>query len=382
MKFGQMKYGVLAAAGFLVGLAGCVVNRGDDYDPAVELAFRPQLYVQVRSDIPAPDATETVTAPETVTDALAATASAATAAAATTSATAGSNPDALAATPTGTAPAPGNTAPETGTPGTPGTPASEAIYPEALPFGVSAWLLPEGQSFADHAAEASEFLTRCEVAYDGAEWSCVPTKEWSPKTTRLSFIGYAPYDAAAGCDAVRGVVFDNVDTSLEQTDLLYTDVVADRSKTESGGEVALPFRHALCRVDFRVKNLVADDEKVVVRSITLDAAAQCGSFHSLPEPAWQLDASRAPITFFEGEAPTDHTPREAGRSVLMLPQELDAPVTVEYDYTASHGVVLHQRLSTKTVTTRLEAGRHYVYTLSVGIDEVKFLLEVIENHFD
>ncbi len=303
-----MKYCVMAAAGALLSLAGCVVNRAEDYDSAVDLAFRPQLYVQVRAE-------------------------------------------------------------------------GQESYPEELPFGVSAWMLPAGQPFADHAAEAREFLTRCEVAYDGSEWLYEPLKEWSPKTTRLSFIGYAPYDAASGCDAVRGVTFAGVDTSLAQTDLLYTDVVADRSKMESGGEVAMPFRHALCKVDFRVKNLVEPAEKIVVRSITLDAAATLGTFHSLPEPAWQLDESRSPVRFFEGEAATEHTPREVGRSILMLPQSLDAAVTVEYEYTTVEGAVLHQRLSTKRVTTRLEAGRHYIYTLSVGIDEVKFLLEVIENHF-
>ncbi len=180
----------------------------------------------------------------------------------------------------------------------------------------------------------------------------------------------------------EGGTFTDVDTSLTQTDLLYTDVVADRAKTESGGVVAMPFRHALCKVDFRIKNLVTTAEKVVVRSITLDAAATRGSFRSLPVPTWQLDASRVPVRFFEGEADTDHTPREAGCPVLMLPQELAAPVTVEYDYTTAQGAVLHQRLSTKELTTCLEAGRHYSYTPSVGIDEVKFLIEVIENHFE
>ncbi len=315
MKFGTMKYCVMTAAGVLLSLAGCVSDRAEDYDPAVELAFRPQLYVPMRAEVQE------------------------------------------------------------------GQEGQQGGYPEEQPFGVSAWLLPADESFADHAAEAREFLTRCEVAYDGGEWLYTPPKEWSPKSTRLSFIGYAPYGAAAGCDAQKGVTFADVDTSLAQTDLLYTDVVADRSKTQSGGVVAMPFRHALCKVGFRIKNLVAPAEKVVVRSITLDAAAVRGSFRSLPSPAWQLGEGRAPIRFFEGEAVTGHTPREVGRSVLMLPQDLASAVTVEYDYTNAQGVVLHRRLSTKVVTTRLEAGRHYVYTLSVGIDEVKFLLELIENHF-
>ncbi len=308
MKFGPITV-VFAAAGALLSLPGCVVDRSEDYDPAVGLAFRPQLYAQVRAE-------------------------------------------------------------------------GQESYPEEQPFGVSAWRLPAERSFAEHAAEAEEFLTRCEVAYADGEWRYAPKKEWPPKTMRLSFIGYAPYEAASGCDAERGVTFADFDTSLSQTDLLYTDVVADRSKTESGGEVPMPFRHALCQVGFRIKHRVEPTEQIVVRSITLDAAATRGTFRSLPVPAWQLDERRQPIRFFEGEAVTDHTPREAGRAVWMLPQGLDAAVTVEYEYTTAGGLVLRQRLSTKPITTRLEAGRHYVYTLSLGVDEVKFLLETIENRFE
>ncbi len=134
MKFGTMKYCIMTAAGALLSLAGCVMNRAEDYDPAVDLAFSPQLYVPVRAGV------------------------------------------------------------------------QQGSYPEELPFGVSAWMLPAGQSFADHATEAREFLTRCQVAYDDGNWLYEPPKEWSSKTTRLSFIGYAPYGAAAGCDAERGAL--------------------------------------------------------------------------------------------------------------------------------------------------------------------------------
>ncbi len=303
-----MKYFVIAAAGALLSLTGCVVDRSEDYDPAVDLTFRPQLYAQVRAEV-------------------------------------------------------------------------QETYPEEQPFGVSAWMLPAEHSFAEYAAEAGEFLTRCEVAYADGEWRYSPLKTWTPKSTRLSFIGYAPYDAASGCDAERGVTFADFDTARSQTDLLYTDVVADRSKADNGGEVSMPFRHALCKVDFRIKNRVEPTEQIVVRSITLDAAATRGTFRSLPVPTWQLDASRQPIRFFEGEAATEHLPQAVGRSVWMLPQGLDAAVTVEYEYTTAEGAVLRRSVSTKHITTRLEAGRYYIYTLSVGIDEVKFLLEVIENRF-
>ncbi len=309
MKLGAMKYCVVAAAGTLSGLTGCVIDRAEDYDPAVDLAFRPQLYVQVRAE-------------------------------------------------------------------------GQETYPEEQPFGVSAWLLPAGQPFADYAAEAEEFMTRCKVAYADGEWRYSPRKEWSPKTTRLSFIGYAPYDAASGCDTEKGVTFTDFDASLSQTDLLYTDVAADRSKTDAGGEVVMPFRHALCKVDFRIKNHADTTDEIIVRSITLDEAAVIGTFRSLPEPAWQLDERRSPIVFFEGETATGHTPRETGRSVLMLPQRLASAVTVEYEYTDADGVLLHRRLSTNNITTRLEAGRHYIYTLSVGIDEVRFLLEVMDKRFN
>jgi hypothetical protein len=64
----------------------------------------------------------------------------------------------------------------------------------------------------------------------------------------------------------------------------------------------------------------------------------------------------------------------------MLPQVLDTYVTVEFDYTTFAGTTITQTLkTTNPIKTALQPGRTYTYTLSVGIDDVLFLQELIEE---
>ena len=56
-------------------------------------------------------------------------------------------------------------------------------------------------------------------------------------------------------------------------------------------------------------------------------------------------------------------------------------MTVEYEYRTSANTGFTLVLKTCDLQTNLKPGRHYTYTLAVGIDEVQFLLEIIEDKF-
>ena len=56
-------------------------------------------------------------------------------------------------------------------------------------------------------------------------------------------------------------------------------------------------------------------------------------------------------------------------------------VSVEYEYRTASDTGFTTTLKTCALQTNLKPGRHYTYTLSVGIDDVKFLLEIIEDRF-
>ena len=86
------------------------------------------------------------------------------------------------------------------------------------------------------------------------------------------------------------------------------------------------------------------------------------------------------LDFIDGSFDTSQSPETAGEQFLVIPQHLSGVFEVDFIYYTDAGTYINQTLSTRKVETYLEPGRHYSYTLSVGIDEVKFMLEVIDNH--
>ena len=63
----------------------------------------------------------------------------------------------------------------------------------------------------------------------------------------------------------------------------------------------------------------------------------------------------------------------------MLTQKLDTEVTVEYDYVTEAGTFITQKLKTTALQKALQPGKNYTFTITVGIDDVKFLVEIIED---
>lgn len=254
-------------------------------------------------------------------------------------------------------------------------------YPADLTFGVCAWSLSEKDSWKEDSQEAEVFLPLTEALplADGKTWAFDETVMWPSRHERVTFLAYSPYEAEGKCDPNKGICYENVDVATSQTDLLYTDPIEDMSKMECGGVVSVPFRHALCGINFRIKNRVNEKEKIIIKKIELDQAKHCGDFCSLAEPQWSLRDETMPFVFFEGTYQTGHHPAEIGRSILMLPQKLDTEVTVEYDYVTEAGTFITQKLKTTALQKTLQPGKNYTFTITVGIDDVKFLVEIIED---
>jgi len=257
--------------------------------------------------------------------------------------------------------------------------APQSECPDVEAFGVSAWQLPEGCGWNGWSASAEEFFASERVACSGGEWCTAEPARWPAGDSRLTFIGYAPYGAAAECCRSRGVVFAGVDTSGQQGCLLYTDPLADVSKFSNGGIVPIVFRHALCEIAFRAHRMAGAGEKIVVRRITMDAVHAKGDFSSLPEPRWTVAGERSAQLFFDGSAELGNTPRTVGDFRFAVPQRLETTVTVEFECTGADGRTERRSITTQPLKTSLEAGRRYTCTLSVGPDTVMFLQEIIES---
>ena len=245
------------------------------------------------------------------------------------------------------------------------SPMTKAVDMTGLTVGVSGWTMKHGLGWI-YGSETEEFLT-CSRVVPGPEekWYLEDMKLWPSSRERLTVIGYAPYEQAQGCDEIYGVRFDDVNVLETQPLLYYTEPQADLVKTVSGGMVSLPLQHALCHMEFKVRSRVAPEEQVSVKRITLDSACYTGDFRSLPQPKWTASGLVRDVEF------SVQQPR------LMIPQQLSSSVTVEFDYTNAAGLAIPLVLKTAVMEKKLYPGQHYTFVLSVGVDDVKFLSEIL-----
>ena len=254
-------------------------------------------------------------------------------------------------------------------------------YPENQPFAINAWELDRTLQWNTDSQTADVYMAEALARKSDAEyWALLDDALWPSRDKRLTVIAYSPAADFEGCTSSDGVSC-TYDMKENQADLLYTDPQSDLDKVECGGVVVLPFKHALSQVKFHVKNRVNKSEEIIIKSITVDNVISSGKFNSLPEPTWVLTEETMELPFFEGEQMTGSVPYPIGRTWNVIPQLLNTVVTVEYEYRTASDTGFTQTLKTCEMCTDLEQGRQYNYTLSVGIDEVQFLLEIIEERF-
>ena len=219
------------------------------------------------------------------------------------------------------------------------------------------------------------WLTDTRVSWSGSDWAPVPDALWPPKGKAVSAIAYAPYGAASAAGVGIGIEFTGVDLRSSQEDLLYTEPVTGQDKFH-GGIIDLPFRHALCQLDFAVRTNAGPDNEVRLNSIALKSLAMTGDFHSLPEPEWLPSDVFSRLVFFEGSAPVGATNSLIGNTLWVIPQLLDTSVEVGLLY-GREGMPLN--LESEAFTRRLECGRHYTVSLSFLPESMTIEVDVIDE---
>lgn len=243
-------------------------------------------------------------------------------------------------------------------------------------FGVSAWTLDQTQNWSSESENAEPFLDREKLLRDGVFWYPESKPDWPPYQYNLACIGFAPFDAVTQCDNSQGVVFDDVDTSTDPGDLRYTLPQANLSKNRNGGVVTLPMIPALCEVGFRVRGVSEyETARIFVRSISLENVKLKGSFHSLPNPSWELKDVTGAINFFEGDWPVGYSPQVIGETRRIIPQDLDASLRIAYDVVAPSQDRIPEEVFGLEIKRSLSAGHQYTFTLAISASGVEVIQE-------
>ena len=285
------------------------------------------------------------------------------------------------------------------------TPTKEIVegttYPEGVNFGVLAYYSPlftNGQEWTSLTSVQPYFENR-EFAKKGDTFSGSPKCYW-PHQGSLVFAGYSPFDAEK-----ESVTFDPVEKTLTitgfesdgQTDLMYfLPELSDGSLkglNTSTTPVSASFNHALSLISFEIKADPLDDGRVTLKTVTLknantkgDFSATCVSSSSAGTLSWKNQ-----INTSEYAVATSSLPTVLSSSSALATQDLFVPGSnltnspvVEFKYEIAYNTVDGSGYvvnATKEETTSFtiedyteewEAGKKYVYAVTIGLNRIEF----------
>ncbi len=309
-------------------------------------------------------------------------------------------------------------------------PLTGTVYSYDCPsFGVFASYLEATKTWAANKATATRYMDDVEVSFNDTKdiWAPSSTYYW-PLEGSLSFIAYSPYDAAtaAFAEATGTLTLTNftvASTVADQVDLLYSSVNADRTQNESyyvdGGNsknsetaegdkgVNIKFKHALAQVTFKAKT--ADEVYDAGLSFKIDTivvnAASTADDMTVVNPAdgdlaanittWTNPKTNANFVVRAEDFPNATVAADAanfltktlsdqiGDALLMIPVTAfagtDPTVTVKYTlYRLSDALPMGSKEVTihfdaiDDVITAWQAGKKYVYNLTIDLQKIYF----------
>ena len=251
-------------------------------------------------------------------------------------------------------------------------------------------------------------------------WALVDKYYW-PSTGKLSFVALSPSisNSTSYADAT-GFVIDNWSQGADQdaiVDLMYSDEVLNKVKAEyaADGEdkagdtnttyiykgVDIKFNHALSYLVFKVKTTgdYSATTKFRLNSITLSGVYTTGDFQQMTNAStpntdpWTEDETGATGTYVAYTGGTlnfgnseVNVPETATKQIILLPQALKADqqkITVNYEISTDDKAIddpskvwIAQTPEAVDLTNltvdEWEMGKKYIYTITIGMNEIIF----------
>ena len=273
-------------------------------------------------------------------------------------------------------------------------------YPVAENFDVYGYWanLPAGNSFTKADADVTTYLGEggaVEFTNKGNYWGGTTTYYW-PKNGSLRFAAYSPssvdmlHDLATDTYTVDGYVQPN--ETAKTWDLLVAPTSKSYTSMTAAENVSVVFEHALSWITVKVvaKDAEAakafDLKKVTINNVvtTADlAAVMSGADKAIN---WTLSETVAPVVVFEGSQAVTETATviETTKDGTVIIPQPTTTITVDYKQNALEGTPAldNQQVTVDLVldaeNTPWKPGKHYVYTLVFGLDEILINPDVVD----
>lgn len=220
-------------------------------------------------------------------------------------------------------------------------------------------------------------------------WSTAKDYEWTALNAGyLSiFTYYSPKNVLTGItapsqSAAAKFTYTVPNVITDQEDLLVAAHL-DMNKVNTGGIIAINFKHALSQLYFRAK-LTGTGYKAVIKSIKVLQAVNSGTFTYTADAAipsvgtWSATTGKINYIYADALAQEitskDNPERIAPQngSLMLMPQAISSGVfqfEVTYDVFDSNGNLIGSKIVKTADMAALEMGKKYVYTLVLPASE-------------
>lgn len=296
----------------------------------------------------------------------------------------------------------------------------DATYPTTEQFIVHAWA-HEGNFNPDASPAHAVYINQQVTTYfDGSSiaagpgedygnrtWHITPDPYYWPKTHKLTFTAYSPKEMKtyASIDVKTGIkltdVVINSDASVHR-DILYSNRVYNQTypdyKYDAANDtvigVDILFHHALASVKVMVKvkddYTSIDEDQITIHKIWFDNVEMKGTFteglftglETSSTGSWSEPLTETSEVDLKGDnnevIDGVTTEKQYGCTALLIPQDLDGNLNVNYTIKNPDGVYIDETITFKlseqtsglTPIDKWEQSKRYTYTLTFGLNEI------------
>ena len=270
-------------------------------------------------------------------------------------------------------------------------------YPVAENFDVYAYWAnePAGSTFTNGTEYLSGTTTGVEFTNKGLYWGGTTTYYW-PKNGSLRFAAYSPSSVNmthVQKDDIYSVTDYEQPFETSQTwDLLVAPTSPSYTAQTAAENVSVVFEHALSWITLQVVAKDADAARAFdIKQVTINDVVTTANLTAVMSGKdkgmkWELSDTKNNYVVYKGsQAVTSEATviETVNQGTLVIPQGTTS-VTVDYTQNALEGT---PELAGQSVTVDLvldkdntpwEAGKHYIYTLIFGLDEILINPSVVD----
>ena len=273
-------------------------------------------------------------------------------------------------------------------------------YPTAENFDVYGYWAnqPAGSSFTNQTHDVTVYLGEngaVEFTNKGNYWGGTTTYYW-PKNGSLRFAAYSPsnVDMAHDLDTDTYTVtgYEHPTTTATTWDLLVAPTSKSYTAMTAAENVSVVFEHALSWITVKVvaKDAEAakafDIKKVTINEVNSEADLNAAMADGIQVEEWSNYKAPVGYVVYEGSQAVTQTAtviETTPDGTVIIPQPTTT-ITVDYTQNALEGTpALEGQSVTVDLTldandTPWEPGKHYVYTLVFGLDEILINPDVVD----